>query len=263
MSIPSFATLATAIEDGLRRYMDDPPSPTMVVFLGAAGLAELAAGMAWKPIMTLTKPLLVPTLTLHSLRQLRAAPERTNATLLALSAAFHTGGDIALLPDIRPIAPARYIPGELTFGTGHILGSALLARLGTPPRRATVAPAVAAGIIVCAASRAAGHPAARSSGVVDVLSGTYAAIVVQYALQAISALQCRRWDNTAAALTAAGGVAWLVSDALIALRLPLRRQSRLRGLLSYAVMDSYGLAQLLMHAGLTLRLAEPAERQVP
>ena len=249
------AEVSDAIEDGLRRYLGPRLSIAAATTVGAMALTETGAGFAWKKLVNVTKPLIVPALTVHSLQRLvgiSGTDADTDKALLAASAALYTGGDIALLPDVEPIPPSRYTPGEVSFGLGHIAAGILLTRLGARSSVRTVAPAAGMAAAMFALRRAT-MPQSLAG---DLVFGGYAALLSEYSLRSVSTLWNKNWSTTAAVLTAGGGLAWLLSDSLIAVRMMLAEQTKTRGLLSYLVMDTYGAAQLFSQAGITLQLAQ-------
>ena len=220
-----------------------------MLFLGSATASELSAATGWRGLNLVAKPLILPSLTAHSLiRARRWAPAERG--LFAAMGALHAAGDIALLRETDKGRFEALTPGAIAFAGGHLAGIAFYERLGVRwnPRVSALNVALGAGV-GAALSAMAGKFTAH-----QLVQGVYAALLLEYVSRGISTARHEDWDADAARVIAAGSVSWAVSDALIVVRLASRDGSVVRRALSVAVMDTYSSGQLLTQSGIVRAL---------
>lgn len=219
------------------------------VFLGSTTASELSAALDWRGLNLVAKPLILPSLTAHSLTRARGwAPAERG--LFAAMGALHAAGDIVLLRETDKGRFESLTPGAIAFAAGHIAGISFYQRLGVRwnPRVSALNAGLGVGV-------GAGLSAmAGKMTIHQIVQGLYAAFLLEYVSRGLSTTHRREWDSDAARVIAVGSVAWAVSDALIAVRLASPKGSILRRGLSVAVMDTYGSGQLLTQAGLVRAL---------
>lgn len=214
-------------------------------FLGSVAASELSAATGWRGLNLVAKPLILPSLTAHSL--LRAsdwAPAERG--LFAAMGAFHALGDIVLLRETDKGRFESLTPGAVAFAAGHLAGITLYQQLGVRWRPRTTALNVALGAGVGAGLGAM----AKKVTIHQLVQGAYAALLLEYVSRGIATVRHDDWETDAARAIATGSVVWVTSDALIAVRLATSEGSFLRRALSVAVMDTYGSGQLLTQSGL-------------
>lgn len=236
------AALADVFADSSRR-------PAMGVFLGAAAGTELAAGLRLPLLERVAKPLLVPSLAAYVLRQAGSWHPVDRGLFLAM-AAGHAAGDVVLLGDGEALDSVPLTPGALAFGAGHVAGLALYTRSGASFSPRMTALAVATGATV------GGVLAAKDGGptVHHAVQGAYAAVLLEFVLRGAATLRDPRWHRDSGALLAVGAGLWVLSDALIAVRLDAPRGSVAKRMLGVAVMDTYAGGQLLTYTGIAREL---------
>ncbi|WP_333618562.1 lysoplasmalogenase family protein [Dietzia sp.] len=241
--------------DGLAR---GPRQWAAGTFLAATAATELAAGFRLPALERIAKPLIIPALTAHALRD----PQRwalADRTLFAAMGGLHALGDVVLLGDGEATDAARLTPGALAFGGGHLAGLALYARRGIGFRPLQSIAAGAVGVAVCGVL-AAGEGRALRPSAHHLVQGAYAALLVEFMVRGAATYQpgdpapgadsAADTRSAAGAQLALGAAAWLASDALIAVRLDRPRGSIAKRLLGVAVMDTYATGQLFTYSGI-------------
>ena len=219
------------------------------VFLGSVAASELSAATGIRGLNLVAKPLILPSLTAHSLFRSRDwAPLETG--LFAAMGAFHAAGDIVLLRETDKGRFESLTPGAIAFAAGHAAGIGLYGcrGVGWNPRATAVNVALGAGVGLGLSAMA------KKATIHQIVQGAYAALLLEYVSRGISTVRRDDWDTDSARTIAVGSVVWAVSDALIAVRLATRDGSVMRRVLSVAVMDFYGSGQLLTQSGLVRAL---------
>ena len=219
------------------------------VFLGSVAASELSAATGYRALNLVAKPLILPSLTAHSLLRSRGwAPLETG--LFAVMGAFHAAGDIVLLCETDKGRFESLTPGAIAFAAGHGAGIALYESRGVrwSPRATAINVGLGAGVGLGLSAMA------RTATIHQLVQGAYAALLLEYVSRGVSTVGRDDWDTDAARTIAVGSVVWAVSDALIAVRLATQDGSIMRRVLSVAVMDFYGSGQLLTQSGLVRAL---------
>ena len=219
------------------------------VFLGSVAASELSAATGFRALNLVAKPLILPSLTAHSLIRSRGwAPVET--ALFAAMGVGHAAGDIVLLRETDKGRFESLTPGALAFAVGHLAGVALYENLGVRWNPRTTA----ANVVLGAGVGLGLSAMARKVTIHQLVQGAYAALLLEYVSRGISTVRREEWHPDAARTIAVGSVVWAASDALIAVRLSTRDGSLMRRVLSVAVMDFYGSGQLLTQSGLVRAL---------
>lgn len=219
------------------------------VFLGSVATSELSAATGFRGLNLVAKPLILPSLTAHSLLRSRGwAPGGTG--LFAAMGAFHAAGDIVLLRETDKGRFESLTPGAIAFAAGHVAGIALYESRSVRwnPRATAINVALGVGVGLGLSAMA------KKVTIHQLVQGAYAAFLLEYVSRGVSTVGRDDWDTDSARTIAVGSVVWAVSDALIAVRLATRDGSFMRRVLSVAVMDLYGSGQLLTQSGLVRAL---------